>query len=131
MSLEGLSKGGTEPMTLPENESSLVGCKWVYSFSRWKAKELIPAKGGIGIQTVRKETGRRRSAAVPTRRYRAIVVHGIYLRYRRSVAQGGPQRCTARGGGRVGRRRIRRIGLVGHFGGDWFEHLRRYLSRFA
>jgi hypothetical protein len=38
-------------MVLSEETLYSVGCKWMYTFNRWKAKKLIPVKLGALLQS--------------------------------------------------------------------------------
>ena len=64
------------------------GGGWV---QRFLGGTLSPATIGAVLEQAQQQVEQRRSAAIPPRRYRAIVVDGIYLRYRRSVTQGARQ----------------------------------------
>lgn len=64
------------------SQRKVVG--WV---RRFLGGRLSPATIGAVLGQARQQVEQRRSEAIPPRRYRAIVVDGIYLRYRRSVAQ--------------------------------------------
>src|SRR5260370_36798554 len=54
---------------------------------RFLGGTVSPATIGAVLQQAQQQVEQRRSAPIPPRRYRAIVVDGIYLRYRRSVTQ--------------------------------------------
>jgi putative transposase len=56
---------------------------------RFLGGTLSPATIGAVLEQAQQQVEQRRSAAIAPRRYRAIVVDGIYLRYRRSVSQPG------------------------------------------
>lgn len=66
------------------SQRKVVG--WV---RRFLGGRLSPATIGAVLEQAQQQVERRRSEAIPARRYRAIVVDGIYLRYRRSVSQPG------------------------------------------
>src|SRR5258706_8479733 len=57
---------------------------WV---GRFLGGKLSPASIGAVLQQAQEQVEQRRNQAIPPRRYRAVVVDGIYLRYRRSVSQ--------------------------------------------
>ena len=57
---------------------------WV---GRFLGGRLSPASIGAVLQQAQEQVEQRRNQAIPPRRYRAVVVDGIYLRYRRSVSQ--------------------------------------------
>jgi transposase-like protein len=54
---------------------------------RFLGGTLSPATIGAVLEQAQQQVEQRRSEAIPPRRYRAVVVDGIYLRYRRSVSQ--------------------------------------------
>jgi putative transposase len=64
------------------SQRKVVG--WV---RRFLGGTLSPATIGAVLEQAQEQVQKRRSEPIPPRRYRAIVVDGIYLRYRRSVAQ--------------------------------------------
>src|SRR6202041_2758566 len=64
------------------SQRKVVG--WV---RRFLGGTLSPATIGAVLGQAQEQVAQRRSEAIPQRRYRAIVVDGIYLRYRRSVTQ--------------------------------------------
>jgi len=68
------------------SQRKVVG--WV---RRFLGGTLSPATIGAVLEQAQQQVEQRRSAAIPPRRYRAIVVDGIYLRYRRSVTQAARQ----------------------------------------
>jgi putative transposase len=57
---------------------------WV---GRFLGGRLSPASIGAVLQQAQEQVEQRRNQSIPPRRYRAVVVDGIYLRYRRSVSQ--------------------------------------------
>jgi len=59
---------------------------WV---GRFLGGRLSPATIGAVLEQAQQRVEQRRNEAIPPRRYRAIVVDGIYLRYRRSVSRAG------------------------------------------
>jgi transposase-like protein len=64
------------------SQRKVVG--WV---RRFLGGTLSPATIGAVLEQAQQQVEQRRSEPIPPRRYRAIVVDGIYLRYRRSVTQ--------------------------------------------
>jgi len=54
---------------------------------RFLGGTLSPATIGAVLEQAQQQIAQRRSEPIPPRRYRALVVDGIYLRYRRSVSQ--------------------------------------------
>ena len=54
-------------------------------------RDAVATTIGAVLEQAREQVEQRRSAAIAPGRYRAIVVDGIYLRYRRSVSQPGRQ----------------------------------------
>lgn len=64
------------------SQRKVVG--WV---RRFLGGTLSPATIGAVLEQAQQQVQQRRSEAIPPGRYRAIVVDGIYLRYRRSVTQ--------------------------------------------
>jgi len=54
---------------------------------RFLGGALSPATIGAVLQQAQQQITQRRSAPIPPRRYRAVVLDGIYLRYRRRTAQ--------------------------------------------
>jgi len=64
------------------SQRKVVG--WV---RRFLGGTLSPATIGAVLEQAQQQVQQRRSEAIPRGRYRAIVVDGIYLRYRRSVTQ--------------------------------------------
>ena len=95
------------------SQRKVVG--WV---RRFLGGTLSPGSITAGLERAQQQVEQRRSAAIPPRRYRAIVVDGIYPRYRRSATQ------AARKGRAADRLRTTNLGE------GWFKPLRRYLSRF-
>ncbi len=61
---------------------------WV---GRFLGGRLSPATIGAVLGQAREQIQRRRSETIPLGRYRALVVDGIYLRYRRSISQAARQ----------------------------------------
>jgi len=68
---------------------------------RFLGGTLSPATIGAVLEQAQQQIAQRRSEPIPPRRYRALVVDGIYLRYRRSVFAGRTQRGAAGSGGRA------------------------------
>src|SRR2546425_1564342 len=64
------------------SQRKVVG--WV---RRFLGGTLSPATIGAVLEQAQQQVQQRRSEAIPPRRYRAVVVDGIYLRYRRRVSQ--------------------------------------------
>ncbi|MGB8493543.1 MAG: transposase [Candidatus Acidiferrum sp.] len=64
------------------SQRNVVG--WV---RRFLGGTLSPATIGAVLEQAQQQVAQRRSEAIPPGRYRAVVVDGIYLRYRRSVWQ--------------------------------------------
>lgn len=63
------------------SQRKVVG--WV---GRFLGGRLSPATIGAVLEQAQQQVEQRRNEPIPPRRYRAIVVDGIYLRYRRSVS---------------------------------------------
>ena len=54
---------------------------------RFLGGRLSPASIAAVLQQAQQQVAQRRSAPIPPGKYRAVVVDGMYLRYRRSVSQ--------------------------------------------
>lgn len=64
------------------SQRNVVG--WV---RRFLGGTLSPATIGAVLEQAQQQVAQRRSEPIPPRRYRALVVDGIYLRYRRCLSQ--------------------------------------------
>jgi transposase-like protein len=89
--VERYERHGLDQMLFALTVGGLSQRKVVGWVRRFLGGTLSPASIGAVLEQAQQQVDQRRSEAIPPRRYRAIVVDGIYLRYRRSVSQPGRQ----------------------------------------
>jgi putative transposase len=87
--VERYERHGLDEMLFALTVGGLSQRKVVGWVRRFLGGTLSPATIGAVLEQAEEQIEQRRSEAIPPRRYRAIVVDGIYLRYRRSVSQPG------------------------------------------
>src|SRR6202158_4599374 len=130
--VERYERHGLDQMLFALTVGGLSQRKVVGWVRRFLGGRLSPATIGAVLEQAQQQVEQRRSAPIAPRAYRAIVVDGIYLGYRRSVTQaarkgvllvaGGVREGGAFGAvgwlGRARSRRIRGGGLAGSFGGN-------------
>jgi putative transposase len=85
--VERYERHGLDQMLFALTVGGLSQRKVVGWVRRFLGGTLSPATIGAVLEQAQGQVEQRRSEAIPPRRYRAIVVDGIYLRYRRSVTQ--------------------------------------------
>jgi len=85
--IERYERHGLDQMLFALTVGGLSQRKVVGWVQRFLGGTLSPASIGAVLQQAQQQVQQRRSEAIPARRYRAIVVDGMYLRYRRSVTQ--------------------------------------------
>jgi putative transposase len=85
--VERYERHGLDQMLFALTVGGLSQRKVVGWVRRFLGGTLSPATIGAVLGQAQEQVAQRRSEAIPQRRYRAIVVDGIYLRYRRSVTQ--------------------------------------------
>lgn len=85
--MERYERHGLDQMLFALTVGGLSQRKVVGWVRRFLGGTLSPATIGAVLEQAQQQVEQRRSAAIPPRRYRAIVVDGIYLRYRRSLTQ--------------------------------------------
>lgn len=87
--VERYERHGLDQMLFALTVGGLSQRKVVGWVRRFLGGTLSPATIGAVLEQAQKQVEQRRSEEIAPRRYRAIVVDGIYLRYRRSVSQPG------------------------------------------
>lgn len=87
--VERYERHGLDQMLFALTVGGLSQRKVVGWVRRFLGGTLSPATIGAVLEQAQQQVEQRRSAEIAPRRYRAIVVDGIYLRYRRSVSQPG------------------------------------------
>jgi len=87
--VERYERHGLDQMLFALTVGGLSQRKVVGWVRRFLGGTLSPATIGAVLEQAQQQVQQRRSEAIPPKRYRAIVVDGIYLRYRRSVSQPG------------------------------------------
>ncbi len=87
--VERYERHGLDQMLFALTVGGLSQRKVVGWVRRFLGGTLSPATIGAVLEQAQEQVDERRSAAIAPGRYRAIVVDGIYLRYRRSVSQPG------------------------------------------
>jgi len=87
--VERYERHGLDQMLFALTVGGLSQRKVVGWVRRFLGGTLSPATIGAVLKQAQEQVDERRSAAIAPGRYRAIVVDGIYLRYRRSVSQPG------------------------------------------
>lgn len=85
--VERYERHGLDQMLFALTVGGLSQRKVVGWVRRFLGGTLSPATIGAVLEQAQQQVEQRRSEPIPPRRYRAIVVDGIYLRYRRSVTQ--------------------------------------------
>lgn len=85
--VERYERHGLDQMLFALTVGGLSQRKVVDWVRRFLGGTLSPATIGAVLEQAQQQVEQRRGEAIPPRRYRAIVVDGIYLRYRRSVTQ--------------------------------------------
>jgi putative transposase len=85
--VERYERHGLDQMLFALTVGGLSQRKVVGWVRRFLGGTLSPATIGAVLKQAQEQVEQRRSEPIPPRRYRAIVVDGIYLRYRRSVTQ--------------------------------------------
>src|SRR6202158_3802592 len=85
--VERYERHGLDQMLFALTVGGLSQRKVVGWVRRFLGGRLSPATIGAVLEQAQQQVEQRRSAPIPPRRYRAIVVDGVYLRYRRSVTQ--------------------------------------------
>jgi transposase-like protein len=86
--LERYERHGLDQMLFALTVGGLSQRKVVGWVRRFLGGTLSPATIGAVLEQAQQQVELRRSEVIPPGRYRALVVDGIYLRYRRSVTQG-------------------------------------------
>jgi transposase-like protein len=89
--VERYERHGLDQMLFALTVGGLSQRKVVGWVRRFLGGTLSPATIGAVLEQAQEQVEQRRSAAIAPGCYRAIVVDGIYLRYRRSVSQPGRQ----------------------------------------
>lgn len=87
--VERYERHGLDEMLFALTVGGLSQRKVVGWVGRFLGGRLSPATIGAVLEQAQEQVEQRRSAAIAPGGYRAIVVDGIYLRYRRSVSQPG------------------------------------------
>ena len=87
--VERYERHGLDQMLFALTVGGLSQRKVVGWVRRFLGGTLSPATIGAVLEQAQEQVEQRRSATIAPGRYRAIVVDGIYLRYRRSVSQPG------------------------------------------
>lgn len=87
--VERYERHGLDQMLFALTVGGLSQRKVVGWVRRFLGGTLSPATIGAVLEQAQQQVEQRRSEGIVPRRYRAIVVDGIYLRYRRSVSQPG------------------------------------------
>lgn len=87
--VERYERHGLDQMLFALTVGGLSQRKVVGWVRRFLGGTLSPATIGAVLEQAQQQVEQRRSEEIAPRRYRAIVVDGIYLRYRRSVSQPG------------------------------------------
>jgi putative transposase len=87
--VERYERHGLDQMLFALTVGGLSQRKVVGWVRRFLGGTLSPATIAAVLEQAQQQVELRRSELIPPRRYRAIVVDGIYLRYRRSVSQPG------------------------------------------
>jgi putative transposase len=87
--VERYERHGLDQMLFALTVGGLSQRKVVGWVRRFLGGTLSPATIGAVLEQAQQQVEQRRREAIAPRRYRAIVVDGIYLRYRRSVSQPG------------------------------------------
>jgi transposase-like protein len=85
--VERYERHGLDQMLFALTVGGLSQRKVVGWVQRFLGGTLSPATIGAVLEQAQGQVEQRRREPIPPRRYRAIVVDGIYLRYRRSVSQ--------------------------------------------
>ncbi len=85
--VERYERHGLDEMLFALTVGGLSQRKVVGWVRRFLGGTLSPATIGAVLEQAQEQVQERRGEPIPPGRYRAIVVDGIYLRYRRSVAQ--------------------------------------------
>jgi putative transposase len=86
--VERYERHGLDQMLFALTVGGLSQRKVVGWVRRFLGGTLSPATIGAVLKQAQEQVEQRRSEPISPRKYRAIVVDGIYLRYRRSVSQG-------------------------------------------
>lgn len=89
--VERYERHGLDEMLFALTVGGLSQRKVVGWVGRFLGGRLSPATIGAVLEQAQEQVEQRRSGAIAAGGYRAIVVDGIYLRYRRSVSQPGRQ----------------------------------------
>ena len=87
--VERYERHGLDQMLFALTVGGLSQRKVVGWVRRFLGGRLSPATIGAVLEQAQRQVEERRGEAIPPQRYRALVVDGIYLRYRRSVSQPG------------------------------------------
>lgn len=87
--VERYERHGLDQMLFALTVGGLSQRKVVDWVRRFLGGTLSPATIGAVLEQAQQQVEQRRSEPIPPKRYRAIVVDGIYMRYRRSVSQPG------------------------------------------
>jgi putative transposase len=85
--VERYERHGLDQMLLALTVGGLSQRKVVGWVRRFLGGTLSPATIAAVLEQAHQQVEQRRSEPIPAKRYRAIVVDGIYLRYRRSASQ--------------------------------------------
>jgi len=83
--LERYERHGLDAVLFALTVGGLSQRKVVEWVRRFLGGTLSPATIGAVLEQAQEQVEQRRNAAIPPQRYRALVVDGIYLRYRRGV----------------------------------------------
>ena len=89
--LERYQRHGLDQMLFALTVGGLSQRKVVGWVRRFLGGRLSPATIAAVLEQAQEQVEQRRSEPIPARRYRALVVDGIYLRYRRSATQAARQ----------------------------------------
>jgi len=91
--LERYERHGLDEVLFALTVGGLSQRKVVDWVRRFLGGTLSPATIGAVLEQAQQQIAQRRSEPIPPRRYRALVVDGIYLRYRRSVRRPHAKGC--------------------------------------
>src|SRR5580693_6433707 len=94
--VERYDRHGLDQMLFALTVGGLSQRKVVGWVRRFLGGMLSPATILAVLEQAQQQVEQRRSEAIPPKRYRAVVVDEIYLRYRRSVIVSAAQRCIPR-----------------------------------
>src|SRR5258707_2610348 len=111
--IERYARHGLDEMLFALTVGGLSQRKVAGWVGRFLGGKLSPASIGAVLQQAQEQVEQRRNQAIPPRRYRAAVVDGIYLRYRRGCSHPARKRVLLGVVGEPGGGRFYRLGWLG------------------